>query len=278
MPFNRATTTVSVGVADADILEERVMTILNKSKSTVQGKGWTLLAATLFLAVPALAAAPLALHVQVKPTGFNRAPQQPITDAPRGDVGEGQQNEDRERAEARLIKLKAEAELNERRRMEREARESSGASTQTSDPEQKTIRVNTPEGEKVFTLSQDPLLELKRQAEKRQRDVELKEVMEQAARESQDPEIIAHRKAEREMMAIRQAELARDAKISMQQAIQIASNQYPGTVLNSRLTRELGQACYVLSILSENGAGSTLTLVVMSATDGNVLKTEREER
>ncbi|MBO0860501.1 MAG: PepSY domain-containing protein [Chloracidobacterium sp.] len=79
-------------------------------------------------------------------------------------------------------------------------------------------------------------------------------------------------------MARRQEELVKEAKISMQQAIQIATGQYPGTVLISRLARELNQACYVLSILSDNGAETTTTLVLMSAIDGSILKVEKEER
>ena len=63
----------------------------------------------------------------------------------------------------------------------------------------------------------------------------------------------------------------------MQQAIQIATSQYPGTVLNSRLARERDQACYILSIFSDNGAQTTTTLVLMSAIDGSIFKVEKEE-
>jgi pyruvate/2-oxoglutarate dehydrogenase complex dihydrolipoamide acyltransferase (E2) component len=99
-----------------------------------------------------------------------------------------------------------------------------------------------------------------------------------AQQESQDPEIVARRQAERELMARRQSELAKQANITMQQAIQIATNQYPGTVLESRLVRERNQACYVLTILSDNGTEATITRVLMSAIDGTVLKAMKEER
>jgi pyruvate/2-oxoglutarate dehydrogenase complex dihydrolipoamide acyltransferase (E2) component len=99
-----------------------------------------------------------------------------------------------------------------------------------------------------------------------------------AQQESQDPEIVARRRADRELMARHQAELAKQANITMQQAIQIATNQYPGTVLESRLVRESNQACYLLTILSDNGTEATITRVLMSAIDGTVLKAMKEER
>jgi len=99
-----------------------------------------------------------------------------------------------------------------------------------------------------------------------------------AQQESQDPEIVARRRAERELTARHQAELAKQAKITMQQAIQIATNQYPGTVLDSRLVRGSNQASYVLTILSDNGTETTTTRVLVSAIDGSVLKAMKEER
>jgi beta-lactamase regulating signal transducer with metallopeptidase domain/biotin carboxyl carrier protein len=334
VPFGRPTTTISVGVADADILEERVMTMLKRSKSTVRRQGWSLIAAALCLAAPCMAAAPFALRVNIdsqeaavttlqggagEPGVLFAWLKSPGETVERGDaiaslrtdkglikveaetggvierllarVGEkvpagaslvvirpqrqpdGEeitpaQQEERERKEAREAKLKAEAELEARLRMEREA--------QSSRPEAGTYTVNTIDGEKAFTIAQDPQVEMKRKEERRLLEARMREEKERAEREAQDPEIIAHRKAEREAMARRQAELARDAKISMQQAIQIVSSQYPGTVLNSRLTRERDQACYVLSILSDNGAESTTTFVIMSAIDGSILKVEKE--
>lgn len=99
-----------------------------------------------------------------------------------------------------------------------------------------------------------------------------------AQQESHDPEIVARRRAERELTARHQAELAKRANITMQQAIQIATNQYPGTVLESRLVQESNQACYFLTILSDNGTETTTTRVLVSAIDGSVLKTMKEER
>ena len=79
-------------------------------------------------------------------------------------------------------------------------------------------------------------------------------------------------------MARQQSELAKQANITMQQAIQIATNQYPGTVLESRLVRESNQACYLLTIISDDGTETATTRVLMSAIDGSVLKVVKEER
>jgi len=65
LPFGRAAATITVGIADADILEERVKNLLNRPRL----KSQTLLmtAAALLFAVPCVAAARLALHVNVQP-------------------------------------------------------------------------------------------------------------------------------------------------------------------------------------------------------------------
>lgn len=260
IPFNRSTTTISVGVADADILEERVMTILNTSKSTVRRRGWSLIAASLCLAAPCLAAASMALRVRVDRVD-PKVPQ-PTAVSQRDVTEDTQQKEEPVRMVGRLFEFKAAAEHTERWWEERE-----------------TPTVSSPIAqESLEPIAQEALEQLKRQEEKRQLELKMKEAAERDDLDALKPELLEHRKAEREMMARRQAALAKEAKISMQQAIQIASSQYPGAVLYSRLSREFDQASYVLSILSENGSGSTLTLVVMSAADGSILKIEKEER
>jgi pyruvate/2-oxoglutarate dehydrogenase complex dihydrolipoamide acyltransferase (E2) component len=94
--------------------------------------------------------------------------------------------------------------------------------------------------------------------------------------QSQDPEILARRIAERETMARQQAELAKQATITMQQAIQIATSQTPGTVLESRLVRERNLPCYVLTILSDTGGETTTTRVLISGIDGSVIKATKQ--
>jgi uncharacterized membrane protein YkoI len=61
----RPNATISVGIADADILEERVMTILNKPKLSLWRKNLLLAAAALVFIVSCVVAAPFALHVSI---------------------------------------------------------------------------------------------------------------------------------------------------------------------------------------------------------------------
>ena len=74
-----------------------------------------------------------------------------------------------------------------------------------------------------------------------------------------------------------QAELAQLATISMDRAIQIAISQHPGKVLSCNLGRQKdGQAFYRLVIINGDGDKSSATHVWVNATDGRILKTERE--
>jgi beta-lactamase regulating signal transducer with metallopeptidase domain/uncharacterized membrane protein YkoI len=74
-----------------------------------------------------------------------------------------------------------------------------------------------------------------------------------------------------------QAELTRLAAVSMDRAIQIAISQYPGKVLSCSLGRQKdGQPYYRLVIINDEGEKSSATHVWVSATDGQILKTEQE--
>lgn len=79
--------------------------------------------------------------------------------------------------------------------------------------------------------------------------------------------------AERKEMA----QTAREAKITMEQAIQIALAQQQGTVLDSRLTRERQRATYIVTIISADENASTRTRLLISAIDGTVMDTFREK-
>jgi uncharacterized membrane protein YkoI len=72
-----------------------------------------------------------------------------------------------------------------------------------------------------------------------------------------------------------QPKLAREAKLTMEQALQYATNYQPGAVLESRLWREKEEVAYKVLILDRDAAESKITLVVVSGLDGRVLKTER---
>lgn len=75
-----------------------------------------------------------------------------------------------------------------------------------------------------------------------------------------------------------QAALTRDATLSMDRAIQIAISQVPGKVLACSLGRDGDKVFYHVIIITADGEKSTTTYVWVSATDGQILKTEKEER
>jgi len=89
---------------------------------------------------------------------------------------------------------------------------------------------------------------------------------------------------ELEMRAVRQAALLRLARVSMDQAIQIATTQTPGKVLECNLTAEKweepgklakdGIVFYHVVIADENNPGATHVWV--NAVDGSIIKTEKE--
>jgi len=74
----------------------------------------------------------------------------------------------------------------------------------------------------------------------------------------------------------RQVEMTRGATISMDRAVQIAVSQYPGKVLAASLGREGDKIFYHLVIINTEGDKSTTTYVWLSATDGQIFKTEKE--
>jgi uncharacterized membrane protein YkoI len=72
-------------------------------------------------------------------------------------------------------------------------------------------------------------------------------------------------------------EAAKWARISMDQAVQIARSQFPGTALQCNLIGEReDKVCYHVMILSGEEGNTTLTHVMVNAIDGSVVKTEKE--
>jgi TonB family protein len=82
----------------------------------------------------------------------------------------------------------------------------------------------------------------------------------------------------REERARKQTELTRGATLSMDRAIQIATSQVPGKVLACSLGRDGDKLFYHVVVISGDGDQSTTTYVWVSATDGQILKTEKEKR
>ncbi len=103
-------------------------------------------------------------------------------------------------------------------------------------------------------------------------------------RRSSEPE----RRAEEELEVRKRAELARQAKISMDQAIQIATSKVPGKVTECSLVGERwsgpGELAkpslvfYKVTILSGDELTPVTMHVLVNAADGSIYRTEKEER
>jgi TonB family protein len=227
-PLGKLAPTTTVGIADADILEVRIMSLLKRSEGGMRGRKLLPVAVSLILAVPCVAAAALSYRF----------------DFSRQETGLIQNQEDARNAKLRDEKKHRESEeyliglklgQEEKVRKEREAREGR----------------TPPEG------AQAELDELQR-----------------------------HQQIEREMIAKRTAALAGLARISMDQAIQIALSQQGGKVMQCSLFGEHwespgklakdGQVMYRVSIFSGDEANPLTTEVIINAIDGTILKTNRE--
>jgi bla regulator protein blaR1 len=207
-PLRRLSVTTTVGIADADILEARVMSLLSKPKMNKRWKRLLLVAVSLLLVIPCVAAAALAMRFEVATNA-----QEPSSQEPQ----ERERREERERGEVVTRRDQAFKEKME------------------SDPKFR---------------------------EEVQRKMEL----------------------EVQMREIRQAALVRLAKIPMDQAIQIATSQTPGKVLECTLNAERweepgklakdGYIFYHVIIADETSPAATHVLV--NAVDGSIIRTEKE--
>ncbi|HEV7843589.1 MAG TPA: PepSY domain-containing protein [Pyrinomonadaceae bacterium] len=72
-----------------------------------------------------------------------------------------------------------------------------------------------------------------------------------------------------------QARLARQAKITMEQAQEVALRRAPGNVESSELERERGKVVYSFDIRNSRG---TITEIQVSAITGRVVRVEQENK
>jgi beta-lactamase regulating signal transducer with metallopeptidase domain len=213
--LRRLSVTTTVGIADADILEVRIMSLLRKRKLNARWKKVLLTVVSLLLVIPCVAAASFAMRFEVNSTAQNQA-QEPSQ----------QEKEAKEKAI-----------LEERRRQE--------------------------QVEFKKRLADDPKLRAEFEERARKQELELK------ARN------------------LNQATLARLARITMEQAIQIATSQQPGKVLESSLVGEHweapgklaadGKVLYHIVIIAGEEPNLTVTHTLVNAIDGTILKEETEK-
>jgi TonB family protein len=332
MPIARRARTVTVGIADADILEVRIMSLLGRTKLSVRRNRFFLIASLVLLALPCAAAASFGFHVNVN----QNLSQEPGTGLPN----------QRER-KARLIYHTEPAYTDDARAKNIEGKVGLSLTVGT-DGLVRDVEVTKPlypsldqsavaaarawrfepymkDGqptakqmsvEVYFSPQQDKRAreeqEMKERAEKE--DQELKERIDKETNPEMKAKLqtILERRQEerakggskvegwaivtvgegwareREQEASQQAQLASLAKISMDQAIQIAVSQNPGKVFECSLVGERWEGAgelakpslvlYHVVILTGDDTQPTRAHVLVNALDGTIFKADKEER
>ena len=326
MPFARRARTVTVGIADADILEVRIMSLLKRTKLHAGRRRFLLIAAALLLVIPCAAAASFAFHVNVNQS-LSQEPNQKERKARLIYHTEAAYTDD---ARAKNIEGKVGLSLTVgtdgvvrdvevTKPLYPSLDQSAVAAARTwrfepylkdGQPTAKQVSVEIyfrPEYDKRAREEQ----EMKALAEREDQD--LKERIEKETNQETKAKLqailetrIAERAKgqfkmqgyfkmdgegaarEREQEAKQQAELARQAKISMDQAIQIAVSQSPGKVFECSLVGERwegqgelakpSRVFYHVVILTGDESKPTTTHVLVSALDGTIVKADKEER
>lgn len=249
IPFPGRAQTMIVGISDADILEVRIMSLLKRTKSNLRRKTFLLIAAAILLALPAVAASSFAVHFKIDPAGASASAQEPSSE-----VVERKRRLEREAVEG---KQRLDRQIQELKQAMEQAPNADTRARLEADlkhlMEEKRAYANTSDG-KLYFLRVDE--------EGRRRELEMKQKHD--------------------------TELAKQARLSMDQAIQIATSKIPGKVLEASLVGERWSGegelakpslvLYHLVILSGDDANPTTIHVFVNAADGSIVKTEREER
>ena len=194
------TTTMTIGISDADILEKRIMKILNKSKITANRRN-LLLSSASFVFV-------LSVIVTLSFTLIPVVAQQSSTP----------ENEAKRKAEAKAAR----------------------------DNGQNPVNKNS--GDK---------------------------------QQQSDTELAAKQKAESEISSLSQSDLAKQTKITMAEAIEIATRNQPGTVLEAKMVfvkiKDANQAFYAIKIVFDQGTEKGEKLLLINGNDGKIEKPEYQK-
>ena len=291
-PRMRALASITtVGIADADILEVRVMSLLKKSRPIVRRQKLLLIAASILLALPCVAAASLGFHFDIVPGDGGVSSQEP-----KQQEQENQAKAERESKERQIKQEREDLEL--KQRIESETNPELRAQLKEALERRQTDRAKLQNKIAVAFMGEGYEMTLrdgqeeKEMKERAERDPQFRAELEARAR---------HQEEEREAMSKRNAALAGLAKIPMDQAIQIALSQQPGKVLECSLVGEhwegegkLAKASLVLyhvvivpaegtataTVSGRDGQTYTVNLgsvhVLINAMDGSVFRTEKE--
>ncbi len=255
LPPNRRAQTMIVGIADADILEVRIMSLLKRNKTNLRRNIMLVTAAALVFAIPCIAAAAFAINFEVSVPGLETQEPQPQQMKMRRSA-----NTERERVEQ---ELKEQAEREDRELLQKIEKETNPSLK--ADLEE-TLRRRTEEREKMtYTLLSNGVEYKVMAADDQRRKIE----------------DVLQKELEQE-----RSTLAKAARITMEQAIQIATSSNPGKVLESNLEGErsretnvtTARPLYHVTILSGDDAESVITHVWINGLDGTIVKKENELR
>src|SRR5689334_10161049 len=101
LPAGNRAETLTVGVADAHILEVRII-LLSRTRSNVHRNRWLLIAASLLLAVPCVAAASFAFQFKINAPDASLIAPMPSPETQEKAAREAQMREHREREEREM--------------------------------------------------------------------------------------------------------------------------------------------------------------------------------
>jgi TonB family protein len=248
-PFGRPSMTVGIG--DADILEVRIMSLLDKSGLKSGRSKWMVIVAAMVLIVPCVAATTFAVHLKVNREGARV--QEP---SPEQSEKLARQKREREEVQARQAREREIEELKSKLANENNPEARAKLEAMVKEAEDNVKRgwaVTSQGGNRVFLVA------------------------DLAGQEKEEQE----KKAE-------QAELLKRARISMDQAIQIAVSQQPGKAIETSLMGEHWEApgklakdgvvLYRVTILSGDETNPTTHDVLVNAESGSIWRVNKEER
>jgi beta-lactamase regulating signal transducer with metallopeptidase domain/uncharacterized membrane protein YkoI len=282
-PLSRLSVNATVGIADADILEVRVMSLMNKSKLYPRSRRLLLVGVALLLATPSVAAMALAMRFDIDPFGSA------VTQEQESKQKEKERERVKERRSAEFEDgLRAGQREAERRKEPFTSEDEARLKRQMEELKAKGEALSNEDKAKLARLLQD--LQQKKEALANEDEARVARVM-QELQERQEFASADEAKLLRKMEELKasdemHAAMVRLARIPMDQAIQIATSQFPGKVLESSLGAKgwerVGQLApggvvfYHLAIIGGEEANSTITHVWVNAIDGTIIKSEKE--
>jgi beta-lactamase regulating signal transducer with metallopeptidase domain len=285
----RLSVTATVGIADADILEVRIMSLMKKSKLDTRSRKILLIGVAMLLIVSSVTTAAFAMRFDVEPLGVTQEQEKQKEKEKEKQKIEKQSREFREGMEAgeREALHKRLETLGQERAGEREALQKR---LETLDPERSAEREALQK--RLETLGQERAGELEA-LQKRLETLGSERAGEKEALQTRLESVVRVFEArnwriEEELKArdTMQAAMLRLARIRMDQAIQIALSQQPGQVIQSSLGAKgweepgklavEGEVFYHVIVLSGDENSPMRTHVWVNAIDGTIIKTEKE--